>query len=362
MQDKIIRLRKGRKGKLRQGHPWIFRGQILKLTSSVRPGDIATIISNEGKFIGRGYFNPSSEIAIRLLTHKDEHVDEAFLARRVKDAVAKREYLDNITNAKRLIFSEADYLPGLIADLYGNTLVFQVFTLGMDSLKGRILQIVKDIIKPEFVFERSDSPFRRIEKLKPVEQWIGAAGNKDVDIQEGGAKFIVDIEKGHKTGFYLDQRRSRLALRELSKGKRVLDLFCYTGGFSVNAAIGGAEKVLSVDIKKDWLELARRNADLNGVSGKIEFKSGDAFKVAEDVLASGEKFDIVVVDPPSFLRSKKDLVMASKGYKEINTLAFKVLKENGVLCTFSCSHNMPNDIFSGILKDAAKRPGGNSIS
>ena len=354
MNDKIIRLRKGRQGKLKPGHPWIFRGQILKLTSSVHAGDIVTVISNEDKFIGRGYFNPSSEIAIRLLTFKDEPVGETFFAQRVKDAVDKREYLNGITNAKRLIFSEADGLPGLIADLYGNTLVFQVFTLGMDNLKSLVLQQIKEIVRPEFVYERSDSPFRKIEKLKPLERWVDAAGNKDVEILEGGAKFIVDIEKGHKTGFYLDQRRSRLALRELSKGKKVLDLFCYTGGFSVNAVLGGAEKVLGIDIKKDWLALASKNSQINGVSGKIELKAGDAFKVLQEICDSGDKFDIIVVDPPSFLRSKKDVVMASKGYKELNTLAFKVLSKDGILCTFSCSYNMPNDLFAGIIKDSAK--------
>ena len=357
MQDKIIRLRKGKLGRLWPGHPWIFRRQILKLTSNVQPGDIVTVISNEDKFVGRGYFNPASEIAIRLLTFKDEPVNEAFLARRINDAIEKRAYLKDLTNARRLIFSEADGLPGLIADLYGNTLVFQVFTLGMDNMKGLVLKLIKEAVSPEFVYERSDSPFRRIEKLKSIKQWIGPAGNADVEISEGGAKFIVGIANGHKTGFYLDQRRSRFGLRDISQGKRVLDLFCYTGGFSINAALGGAGSVLGVDIKKDWLELARRNALLNGVSDKIEFQTGDAFKMLEGLNSSGEKFDIIVVDPPSFLRSKKDLVMATRGYKERNTLAFKALAEKGVLCTFSCSHNMPNDIFAGIIKDSAKVAG-----
>ena len=280
MEDKIIRLRKGKSGRLRLGHPWIFRRQILKLTSSVKPGDIVTVISNEDNFIGLGYFNPASEISIRLLTLQDEPIDEAFFVKRVKDAIAKREYLKDITDAKRVIFSEADDLPGLIADVYAGTLVLQVYTLGMDKLKGILLQAIRDTVNPEFVYEKSDSTFRKTEGLKPVKQWIGAAGSKEVRINEGGAKFIVDIEKGHKTGFYLDQRKSRSALKDISKNKKVLDLFCYTGGFSVNAALGGASKVVGVDIKKDWLELARQNAEFNGVSASTEFISGDAFKIA----------------------------------------------------------------------------------
>jgi len=362
MQDRIIRLRKGKLGRLRPGHPWIFRGQILKLTSDVRAGDIVTVISNEDAFLGRGYFNPASEIAVRLLTFRDEPVDEKFLARRITTAVKSRtEYVNDLhspglitSNARRLIFSEADGLPGLIADLYDNTLVIQISTLGMDNLKAPILKIIKDVINPQFIYERSDSPFRRIEKLKPVTQWIGPAGSKEVQIREGGARFIVDIEKGHKTGFYLDQRRSRLALRGIAKGKKALDLFCYTGGFSINAALGGAEKVSGVDTKKDWLGLAGKNAEINGVSDRVEFKAGDAFKILQDICSSGEKFDIIVADPPSFLRNKKDLVMASRGYKELNTMAFKALGKGGVLCTFSCSHNMPNDIFSSLIKDSAR--------
>lgn len=353
MEDKIIRLRKGKKGRLRLGHPWIFKGQILKLTSSVKPGDIAAVVSNEDKFIGKGYFNPASEICVRLLTFSDELIGESFIHKRIKEAVEKREFLNSVTNAKRLIYSEADALPGLIIDLYNNTLVIQIFTLGMEKLREFVLKSIKDLINPAFIYERSDSPFRKIEKLKPIKGWIGPPGKTEIEINEGGAKFLVDIANSHKTGFYLDQRRSRLGLREISKAKTVLDLFCYTGGFSINAALGGAKKVTGIDIKKDWLEAARKNAIMNNVSDRIEFVAQDSFKALENICNSGEKFDIIIVDPPSFLRSKKDLVMAAKGYKEINTLAFKALNDNGILCTFSCSHNMPNKIFSDVIKDAA---------
>lgn len=357
MQDKIIRLRKGKSGRIGAHHPWIFKGQILKLTSSVQPGDIVTVISNEDKFIGHGYFNPASDIAIRLLTFKDEIIDESFLRDRIKEAVEKRSFLNDITDAKRLIFSEADGLPGLIADLYNDTLVMQIFTLGMENLKAPVLEAMKDIINPKYIYEKSDSPFRKIEKLKPIKQWTGAAGNNEIEIREGKAKFLVDISNGHKTGFYLDQRRSRLALADISKNKKVLDLFCYTGGFSINAALGGASNVLGIDIKKDWLELARKNATLNGVSERADFAAGDAFEIMKKMCNSGEKFDIIVVDPPSFLRSKRDLISAAKGYKELNALAFSALNIGGTLCTFSCSHNMPGNTFAHIIKDAAAKGG-----
>ena len=353
MQNKIITLRTGKKGKLKPGHPWIFKGQALKVPPGISPGDIVTIVNGKGGFVGRGYYNPASDIAIRLLTFKEESIDASFIHRRIKDAVEKRGFLNDVTNAKRLIFSEADALPGLIADIYNNTLVIQIYTLGMDKLRGVILDAVRDVVAPKYIYEKSDSPFRRIERLKPVKCWVGTPGVAEVEIDEDRAKFIVDVENGHKTGFYLDQRRSRLALRAISKGKRVLDLFCYTGGFSINAALGGAKDVFGIDIKRDWLDLARRNAALNNVSDAVKFNDSEAFEAIKNICDSGEKFDIIVVDPPSFLRSKRDLASAAKGYKEINTLAFKALSSGGVLCTFSCSHNMPNKMFSDVVKEAA---------
>jgi 23S rRNA (cytosine1962-C5)-methyltransferase len=325
----------------------------MKVPAGIKPGDIITLVDGKGGFIGRGYYNPASEISIRLLTFKDEPIDGTFLQDRIQDAIAKRAFLSDTTNARRLIFSEADGLPGLIVDQYNNTIVFQVFTLGMECMKEGFIRILADVVNPEYIYEKSDSPFRKIEKLKKIKKWWLYDGATNVEIHEGAAKFIVDIENGHKTGFYLDQRKSRAALKEISKGKTVLDLFCYTGGFSINAALGGAKKVVGVDIKPQWLELARRNAALNGVSDKIEFREGDVFSILNDICESGEKFDIIVLDPPSFLRSKRDLIAAAKGYKEINALAFKVLSDGGVLCTFSCSHNMSNKIFSDVIKDAA---------
>ena len=345
--------------RLKPGHPWIFKGQTLRTPAGIRAGDIVTIVNGQGGFVGRGYYNPASEIAIRLLTFKDEPIDSAFLQKRVEDAVAKRSFLSEITNARRLVFSEADGLPGLIVDQYDNTIVFQISTLGMERMKEGVLKALADTVNPEFIYEKSDSPFRKIEGLKTIKKWLLYEGKTTVEIYEGDAKFVVDIENCHKTGFYLDQRRSRAALKEISNGKTVLDLFCYTGGFSINAALGGAKHVVGVDIKPEWLALARKNAELNGVSEKIEHREGDCFDILNNICESGEKFDIIVLDPPSFVKEKKSVISAAKGYKELNTLAMRSLNEGGTLCTFSCSYNMSNEIFSDVIKKSAAEAGKN---
>ncbi|MDP3729972.1 MAG: class I SAM-dependent rRNA methyltransferase [Candidatus Omnitrophota bacterium] len=357
MQNKIIALRTGKKGRLKPGHPWIFKGQTLKVPPGIRAGDVVAVVNGQGLFVGRGYYNPASEITIRLLTFNDEPIDGNFLKKRIEDAIAKRSFLSSTTNARRLIFSEADGLPGLIVDQYDDTIVFQISTLGMERMKEGLLKVLADTVDPKFIYEKSDSPFRKKEGIKTVKKWWLYDGETNIEIYEGGAKFIVDIESGHKTGFYLDQRRSRAALKEISKDKTVLDLFCYTGGFSVNAALGGAKKVVGVEIKPEWLILARKNAQLNDVSDKIEHREGDVFEVLNNICDSGERFDIIVLDPPSFVKEKKSIISAAKGYKELNTLAMRSLNEGGTLCTFSCSYNMSGDIFSDVIKSSAAEAG-----
>jgi 23S rRNA (cytosine1962-C5)-methyltransferase len=261
------------------------------------------------------------------------------------------------TNAIRAVFSEADSLPGFIVDLYADTAVFQILTLGMDRLRHLAVEAIKEALKPRYIYEKSVSPFRAIEDIKDSFGWVGEEGRGVVEIHEGKTKFFVDIINGHKTGFYLDQRKSRSGLENISKGKRVLDLFCYTGAFSVSAAVYGAKYVRGVDIKEDWLELARKNASLNGVAGVTEFVKSDGFKVLDELGSSGEKFDIIVLDPPSFLKARSSFESAAKGYKELNLKAMKALTDGGALATFSCSHNMPSDKFSDIIKKAAAEAG-----
>ncbi|MDD3906205.1 MAG: class I SAM-dependent rRNA methyltransferase [Candidatus Omnitrophica bacterium] len=354
---KNVQLRTGKKGVVKPGHPWIFKSQILKPDPSIKPGDITSVTDSTGKFIGRGYYNPKTALIIRLLTFIDEPIDTEFLRKRLASALEKRRATLSVTNAYRAVFSEADSLPGLIVDVYNDTAVFQVLTLGMEKLKPQVVDVIDDVLKPKYIYEKSVSSFRKIEDLKDITGWWGDEGKAIVEIFEGKTKFLVDILGGHKTGFYLDQRRSRLAFENVAKGKRVLDLFCYTGGFSVTAAVFGAQSVLGVDIKEDWLSFARENAGINGVSDRTEFKKSDAFNFLKEANASGEKFDIIILDPPSFLKSRQSLASASRGYRELNVLAMKALSDGGILATFSCSHNMPNAQFAKVLKDAESAAG-----
>ena len=266
----------------------------------------------------------------------------------------KRKKLLAVTNAYKAVYSEADGLPGLIVDVYNDTAVFQVMTLGMEKVKGIIIDGIREIIAPKYIYEKSESSFRKLEGLTHMSSWHGDIGKGVVEILEGKVKFLVDIIRGHKTGFYLDQRRSRMSLESFAKGKKVLDLFCYTGGFSVSAACYGASDVRGIDIKEEWLDMAGKNAALNGVSANTEFVSGNVFDTLREINNSGEKFDIIILDPPSFLKTKESLAGASKGYKDLNLYAMKTLNEGGMLCTFSCSHSMPNEIFADILNKAAR--------
>ena len=357
MQNKVMQLRKGRNGRLRPGHPWIYKAQVLKAKFPIMPGSMISVIDSNDKFIGNGYYNPRSEIAIRLFSFKDEDIDAAFFNKKIKIAAEKRKGLLAKTNAFRAVFSEADSLPGLIVDIYADTAVFQALTLGMDKLKTLAVKGIEEVLKPKYIYEKSTSPFRKLEGLRDDQRWWGESGKTMVEISEGRARFLVDIENGHKTGFYLDQRRSRMGLEGFVNDKKTLDLFCYTGAFSISAALFGASSVRGVDIKEEWLGLARKNAELNVVSGKVEFIKKDSFSAMEEICASGEKFDVIIVDPPSFLKTKDTIASASKGYKELNLSAMKALNEGGILATFSCSHNMPNQVFSKILKDAASAAG-----
>jgi len=351
---KEVNLRHGKKGRIKPHHPWIYASQILKPSKGVKPGDIVSVMDPSGRTIGRGYYNPASEITVRLLTFHDEEINGEFLARRVKEAVEKRQSLLKSTDGWRAVYSEADNLPGLIVDVYADTAVFQILTLGMEKMKPAVVEAIRREIRPKYIYEKSDSSFRKMEGLSPAKGWLGNKVSSPVEIHEGGTKFLVDIENGHKTGFYLDQRRSRMALGAFAKGKSVLDLFCYTGGFAVTAAAAGASRVRGIDIKEAWLSLGRRNAELNGVSARTTFAAGDAFEVLREIYASGERFDIIIVDPPSFARAKDSVERAEKGYKDINLVAMKTLREGGILATFSCSHNMPNELFADILKRAGR--------
>ena len=358
MKIPTVVMRSGKAGRVRPGHPWIFRDQIAKAgTDEIVPGSLVKVSDGINKIIGTGYFNPHSEILVRLLTFDDSAIDQGFFDKRVGDAFGKRQALKTVTNGYRVIFSEADGLTGLIADLYNDTLVFSIQTLGMERLKELALDSIRRIVAPKFIFEKSEGVFRKKEGLKDAMGWIGDRGKTTPEIFEGKARFLIDIVRGHKTGFYLDQRKARLAIEPFSKGKRVLDLFTYAGGFAIHAALGGAASVTAIDINDKWLQEAAKNAGLSGVGGRIEFKRGDTFKTLDGYAAANEHFDIVVLDPPSFLRSKRNIESATRGYSELNAKAMSILNDGGILATFSCSHNMSNTNFAEMIKGAAKEAG-----
>jgi 23S rRNA (cytosine1962-C5)-methyltransferase len=354
---KSIKLRSGKLGKFRPGHPWIYKKHLLRVDPSIKPGTVVGVVASDGGFIGTGYYNSHSDISIRILTFGQEAIDKAFFMTRIAEAAAKRSSLLAKTNAYRAVFSEADGLPGLIIDMYGGTAVFQVLTLGMERFKEAVVECIDEVLKPGHIYERSDSLYRKQEGLGERRGWWGEEGSGCIEITEGKAVFLVDIVTGHKTGFYLDQRNSRFAIEGISKGKDVLDLFCYTGGFSVHAALGGARSVTGVDIKEDWLVLARRNMELSGLSGQAEFIKADSFDYLKNIHTSGRTFDIIIVDPPSFVKTKHSVANAARGYEELNVTAMRCLRPGGVLATFSCSHNMPNQLFADILKKAAVKAG-----
>ena len=335
-------------------HPWIYKNHVSEVKKNICAGDVAEIYTHDKRYLGTGYYNPDSVIAIRILSVKQESIDKNFIAERVLQAFTKRDGIRKISNGFRVVSSEADGLPGLVVDLYNDTAVFQINTLGMDRFRNEIVSSISEIIKPAHIFEKSDANVRGIEGLKPALSWHGIEGNERVEIQEGKVKLIVDIVHGHKTGFYLDQRKARMAAGGFAKGSRVLDVFCYTGGFSVHALANKAYEAVCVDLKDQWLDLVKINAGLNNISGSLRCIKGSAFNVLDDLIRDKELFDVIILDPPSFLKSRHGLNTAVKGYLELNRKVMKLLKEKGVLCTFSCSHHMRNEIFSDMLKQAAE--------
>jgi 23S rRNA (cytosine1962-C5)-methyltransferase len=338
----------------KSSHPWIYKNHIALVDPEINTGDIADIITHDNKYFGTGYYNPKSLIAIRIISFNEEQIDKHYFTKYISNAFQKRAQIKKISNAFRIVSSEADLIPGLIMDQYNDTIVFQINTAGMDKFKNEIIYAINEIIKPDYLFEKSDTLVRRIEGLKKEVNWYGASGKENVEIYEGKAKFIVDIVHGHKTGFYLDQRKARMAITNFAKGRRVLDVFCYTGGFSVHALQNNAKEALCIDLKDEWLDQVKINAGINNIENSLTCIKGAAFNILNKLIQKKEVYDMIILDPPSFLKSKHGLKTAFKGYLELNRLAMHLLSEKGILCTFSCSHHMRNELFFEMLKNAAE--------
>jgi 23S rRNA (cytosine1962-C5)-methyltransferase len=348
-----IILKRGKEKPVLRGHPWVFSGAVATVEEQVSPGEVGEVYSQAGQFLGRGHINPRSQIIVRLLTQKKEELGESFFRERISRAVVlRKDWSRGKTNAYRVINGEGDFLPGLIADRYGETLVLQCLTAGMDRLKEMSINLLVKELRPQSIYERSDVMTRNEEGL--AEQ-SGLLYGKDVpdwvEIEEHGCRFRVNVRKGQKTGFYLDQRENRFSLRELSKGKKILDCFSYTGAFSIHAGSGGAREVTLIDSSEEALAIAEEHFKLNRLEKVLHrLIRGDVFEIMRG-LEPG--YDIVILDPPPFAKKKGHLPGASRGYKDLNLWAFRLLNKGGLLFTFSCSHHMSWDLFQKIVFSAA---------
>jgi 23S rRNA (cytosine1962-C5)-methyltransferase len=350
-------LKPGREKSLLRRHPWIFSGAIQQADQNIASGATVEVLSSKGEFLARGAYSPQSQIRIRAWTFEDEPINADFFRKRIRVSLETRNLLFDLkdTNAIRLIYAESDGIPGLIVDRYDDLLVLQSLTAGSEYWKETIADILLEETGLKNIYERSDADVRELEGLSPcVGSLRGSMIHSPLSITEHGLKFLVDIEHGHKTGFYLDQRANRQRVRALAKDKDILDCFCYTGGFTVNALDGDAKSVLSVDASSEALTLARQNIELNNLQlEKAQFLEGDIFQVLRKFRDEARAFDMIILDPPKFAPTAAQADKAARGYKDINLLAFKLLRPNGILVTCSCSGGVDAALFQKIVAGAA---------
>jgi len=354
----VVKLTHARQHRVLLGHPWVYRSEVQDVHGHYRPGDVVEVVDHRGRFVGRGYINPASQIMVRLLTrHQQEPIDREFFRRRIRAALDYRRRVVRDTDACRLIYAEADFLPALIVDKFGDYLCVQTLALGIDVHKATLVELLDEMLSPAGIYERNDVSVRELEGLPLKTGFLKGSFDPLVEIKENGLTFLVDLAGGQKTGYFLDQRENRLALRGLAEGARVLDCFCHTGTFSVYAAFFGATSVLGIDISAEALETARRNAARNGLEKICTFREGNAFDELRAMDRAGERFDLIILDPPAFTKSKETVEGAVRGYKEINLRAMKLLPPGGFLVTCSCSYHMQEELFLEVLMDAARDTG-----
>lgn len=355
----IATLKKGEGRSLKAGGPWIYDNEVASILGSFENGDMVMVHDFDGYPLGRGFINTNSKIRIRMMTRKSEQeIDEEFLRKRVRDAWEYRKKTVD-TSSCRVIFGEADFLPGLVVDKFSDVLVVQSLALGIDRMKMKILELLKEEMAQDGVvirgvYERSDAKVRRQEGMEPFKGFIGEPFDTKVEICENGVRYLVDVEDGQKTGFFLDQKYNRLAIQKLCRDAKLLDCFTHTGSFALNAGVAGAKSVLGVDASQLAVEQARENAQLNGLSGTVKFVCEDVFELLPRLEEEGEKFDVVILDPPAFTKSRNSVKNAVKGYREINLRAMKLVKDGGFLATCSCSHFMSYEMFTQTIGQAAR--------
>ena len=351
-------LKKGEGRMLKSGGQWIFDNEIASVMGSFENGDVILVRDFDGYPLGKGFINRNSKIRIRMLTRREQtEINEDFFRMRVRNAWEYRKKVTDISSC-RIIFGEADFLPGLVVDKYEDVLVVQSLALGIDRWKECIIRLLKEILLEDGivvrgVYERSDARVRASEGMELHKGFLGEAFDTLVEIRENGVKYQVDVKDGQKTGFFLDQKYNRLAIQKLCKGARVLDCFTHTGSFALNAGIAGAQSVLGVDASELAIHQARANAELNGLSDTVKFVCEDVFELLPKLEEEGEQFDVVILDPPAFTKSRNSVKNAVKGYREINLRAMKLVKDGGYLATCSCSHFMSYELFTQTIGQAA---------
>ncbi len=362
MSEAIVTLKKGEGRTIKAGGAWIFDNEIDTVMGSFENGDIVIVHDFDGYMMGRGFINTNSKIRVRMMTRdKEQVINDEFIRMRVKNAWEYRKsvLLEKDLNCCRVIFGEADFLPGLVIDKYDDVLVVESLALGIDKFKLQIVDALKEFMaedgfKVRGVYERSDAAVRKKEGMAPYKGFIGEEFDTNVEIIENGVHYMVDVVNGQKTGFFLDQKYNRLAIQRLCKGKKVLDCFTHMGTFALNAGIAGAADVTGLDISEFAVEQATANAKLNGLDSTVKFKQANVLDELPKLAEAGEKYDVVILDPPAFTKSREATKNAMKGYREINMKGLKLVKDGGYLATCSCSHFMTQDLFIKVIGQAAK--------
>ena len=360
MPNAVVTLKKGAGRTLKEGGPWIYDNEIESIMGSFMDGDIVLVHDFDGYPLGRGFINRNSKLTVRMMTrNRDTEVDESFIRMRVKNAWEYRKKVMDDISSCRVIFGEADFLPGLVVDKFADVLVVESLALGIDRFKVMIVDILKELMEADGihirgVYERSDAKVREQEGMERYKGFIGAPFDTKVEIVENGVHYYVDVKDGQKTGFFLDQKYNRRAAAKLCKGARVLDCFTHTGSFALNAGMAGAEHVTGVDASELGVAQARENAALNGLEDRVEFICEDVFDLLPRLEKQGEKFDVVILDPPAFTKSRSSIKKAVKGYREINLRGMKLVKDGGYLATCSCSHFMDYELFTQTIGQAAR--------
>ena len=360
MENAVVTLKKGGGRTLKQGGPWIYDNEVESIMGDLEDGDIVAVHDFDGYPLGKGFINRNSKLIVRMMSRdRDAQIDEAFIRMRVQNAWEYRKKVMDDISSCRVIFGEADFLPGIVVDKFADVLVVESLAMGIDRFKVMIIDRLKELMEKDGihirgVYERSDAKVREQEGMERYKGFIGEAFDTKVEIVENGVHYYVDVKDGQKTGFFLDQKYNRRAVAKLCKGARVLDCFTHTGSFALNAGIAGAEHVTGVDASELGVAQARENAELNGLSDRVEFICEDVFDLLPRLEKQGEKYDVVILDPPAFTKSRSSIKKAVKGYREINLRGMKLVKDGGYLATCSCSHFMDYELFTKTIGQAAQ--------